>query len=157
LSSATIYRHFSSRDHLIIAAFLDWIRGLPAAREKAGASGLAGVQELLRLTCVALTRSPNFGRAVVRAMAAGDVGVAGCRQEVTAMLTEVIRRDLSAEQVDVEEYLLLLGCMWQGALLSWAHGRLDMAVVQRVLARGAEICLTSARRDPQPLEKNNRR
>jgi AcrR family transcriptional regulator len=41
LSSATIYRHFSSKDHLIAAAQLEWNRTLPAARRKLPAGGTA--------------------------------------------------------------------------------------------------------------------
>ena len=69
LSSATIYRHFSSKDHLIASAHLEWNRALPRRYPGAGSRSAAGrVAALLHQTCVALEASPNLGRAVVFAI-----------------------------------------------------------------------------------------
>jgi AcrR family transcriptional regulator len=141
MSSATLYRHFSSRDQLIIAAFMDWIQELEAAPP--AASGLTRVQQLVQLTCAALTRSPNFGKAVIRALGSTEPGVEQSRREATGIIDGLIRAALADEPVDPDEFLLFMGSMWLGALQSWAQDRFDMATVERLLSETAELLLRS--------------
>jgi AcrR family transcriptional regulator len=143
LSSATIYRYFSSKDQLIAAAHLDFVRRLQAQGGGVVEAGSAAdrVAELLHRTCEALARSPNLGRAFVLALGSTDPGVRVPRLEQDAIVEQMIKAAIAGEPVDADEFVLLLGLAWQGALYSWAHGRFTIDEVDAVLQRSARVLL----------------
>jgi AcrR family transcriptional regulator len=135
LSSATIYRHFSSKDHLIAAAQLEWNRTLPAARRKLPPGGSAAdrVCELIHRTCVSFGRAPNLGKALMLALGSPDPGVRSCRAEADELVILTIRDAIGDDLADPDAVLLPLGLAWQGALFSWAHDRLSIKEVDELL------------------------
>lgn len=152
LSSATIYRYFSSKDHLIAATHLEWNRSIErsdAARDLEG-SGADGVAALLHQACVALSRSPKLGRALVLALGATDSGARACQIEAGRLFGDLVRVALEGLEVDVDEYVDLIGFAFQGALLSWAYGQLTMDEVDRMVQRNARLLLAGALNDPEP-------
>jgi AcrR family transcriptional regulator len=145
LSSATIYRHFSSKDHLIAAAQLELVRSLrlPQA-SKAATSGAERVAELLAETCRSLDRSPKLAKALIRARASSDAGVSECRTEADRLINDLIREAVAGESIDVEEFVTLLGLAWEGALYSWTNGMLEMKEVGHLLQRTAKLLIAGA-------------
>jgi AcrR family transcriptional regulator len=141
LSSATIYRHFSSKDHLIAAAQLEWNRTLPAARRKLPAGGTAAdrVAELIHRTCVSFGRAPNLGKALMLALGSPDPGVRSCRVEADQLVIDTIRDAIGDDLPDPDLVLLPLGLAWQGALFSWAHDRLSIKEVDELLQRTVRL------------------
>jgi AcrR family transcriptional regulator len=135
LSSATIYRHFSSKDHLIAAAQLEWNKTLPAARRKLRAGGSAAdrVTELIHRTCVSFGRAPNLGKALMLALGSPDPGVRACRAESDRLVIDTIRDAIGDDLADPDLVMLPLGLAWQGALFSWAHDRLSIKEVDELL------------------------
>lgn len=146
LSSATIYRYFSSKDQLIAAAHLDWIRKLRADFDAVDAADTASgrVAELLHRTCRALARSPNLGQALVLALGSTDPGVRELRVEQDAIVNGMLKTAIAGEPVDADEFVVLLGLAWQGALYAWAHGQLTIDEVDRLLQRTAGLLLAGA-------------
>ncbi len=147
MSSATIYRLFSSKDHLIAAAHLDWVRSLDKSLKSdpvdgVGAEAVAG---LLHRSCTAIERSGGFGTAMIRAMASRDPNVHACQREVKEITVGMIR-DLAAEETDApDEYAELLGYAWRGALDSWAYGNLEITRLDDVLQRLARQLMAGMR------------
>ena len=142
LSSATIYRHFSSKDHLIASAHLEWNRALPRRYPGAGSRTAAGrVAALLHQTCAALESSPNLGRAVVFAIGASDPGAQACRAEAIEVLLGYLREAIADEIPRPERLLEPLSLAWGGALYAWAHGQLSLEEVDRRLQRTARLLL----------------
>jgi len=142
LSSATIYRHFSSKDHLIASAHLEWNRTLPRRYPGAGSRTAAGrVAALLHQTCMALESSPNLGRAVVFAIGASDPGARACRAEAIEVLLGYLREAIADEIPRPEQLLEPLSLAWGGALYAWAHGQLSLDEVDRRLQRTARLLL----------------
>jgi AcrR family transcriptional regulator len=141
LSSATIYRHFSSKDHLIAAAQLEWNRTLPAARRKLPAGGTAAdrVCELIHRTCVSFGRAPNLGKALMLALGSPDPGVRSCRAEADQLVISTIRDAIGDDLPDPDLVLVPLGLAWQGALFSWAHDRLTIKEVDELLQRSVRL------------------
>jgi AcrR family transcriptional regulator len=141
LSSATIYRHFSSKDHLIAAAQLEWNRTLPAARRRLPPGGSAAdrVAALLHRTCLAFGRAPNLGKALMLALGSPDPGVRACRAEADQLVTATIRDAIGDGLPDPDVVLLPLGLAWQGALFSWAHDQLTIDEVDELLQRTVHL------------------
>jgi AcrR family transcriptional regulator len=149
LSSATIYRHFSSKDHLIAAAQLEWVRSLRLSRgPTAATSGADRVADLLAETCRSLDRSPKLAKALIRARASSDVGVSECRSEADQLINDLIREAVAGESIDVEEFVTLLGLAWEGALYSWTNGVLEMGEVDYLLQRTARLLIAGAVSQP---------
>jgi AcrR family transcriptional regulator len=148
MSSATIYRHFSSKDHLLAEVRLEWLRELRDRKRGRlrGASAGDRVADVLRGTVRAFERSPRLGQAVILASQAADPGVRSTLEESYRVTNDVLREAVAGEPIDVDEYLLLLGLAWNGALVSWAQGRLPLAEVDRLLQRAARVLLDGARR-----------
>jgi len=149
LSSATIYRYFSSKDHLIAATHLEWNRSIErsdAARDLEG-SGADGVAALLHQACLALSRSPKLGRALVLALGATDPGARACQVEAGRLFGGLVRAALEGLEVDADEYIELIGFAYQGALLSWAYGQLTMDEVDHMVQRNARLLLAGVLND----------
>jgi AcrR family transcriptional regulator len=141
LSSATIYRHFSSKDHLIAAAQLEWNRTLPAIRRTLPAGGTAAdrVAALIHRTCASFGRAPNLGKALMLALGSPDPGVRSCRAEADQLVIATIREAIGDDLPDPDLVLVPLGLAWQGALYSWAHDRLTIKEVDEFLQRTVRL------------------
>ena len=73
VSLATIYRYFSSKDHLLAAAMTGWMAKLQSRVAQSPPRGDDAVEQLidvLRRGCRAMERQPKLTRALVRAMGA---------------------------------------------------------------------------------------
>ena len=141
LSSATIYRHFTCKDHLIAAAQLEWNRTLPAASRCLAPGGTAAdrVSELMHRTCVAFGRAPNLGKALMLALGSPDPGVRACRAEADQLVIATIRDAIGDDLPDPDLVLLPLGLAWEGALYSWAHDRMAIEEVDELLQRTVRL------------------
>ena len=146
LSTATIYRHFSSKDHLIAAAQLEWNRTLPAARRRLPPGGTAAdrVAALLHRTCVAFGRAPKLGKALMLALGSADPGVRACRAEADELVNSTLRDAIGDDLPDPDLVLVPLGLAWQGALFSWAHDQLTIDEVDELLQRTVHLLFAGA-------------
>jgi AcrR family transcriptional regulator len=146
LSTATIYRHFSSKDHLIAAAQLEWTRSLPDTRRRLPAGGTAAdrVVELVHRTCTAFGRSPNLGKALMLTLGSPDPGVRECLAEADELVLRTVREAIGDELPDPEVVLGPLGIAWHGALLAWAHDHMALEEVDALLQRTIRLLFAGA-------------
>jgi AcrR family transcriptional regulator len=153
MSSATIYRHFSSKDQLLAEVRLEWIGELQArtasraSRASAAATAADRVAAILHASVRAFARSPRLGRAVIIASGSADPGVKATLATSGERTNEILREAVAGEPIDVEEYVLLVGIAWHGALVSWAQGRMGLDQVDRLVQRAARLLLAGARGD----------
>ncbi|WP_406283731.1 TetR/AcrR family transcriptional regulator [Embleya sp. NBC_00896] len=146
LSSATIYRHFSSKDHLLAATHLEWI----AALERSGAARPGGVDAaervcaILHNTCRTMARHPRLTAALIHALGSSDPGVGDCHREINRIMNDMFRTAMADEIPGSEEFVRLLGVAWEGALFSWAFGRMTMDEVEHTVTRAARLLLLGA-------------
>jgi AcrR family transcriptional regulator len=143
LSSATIYRLFSSKDHLIAVAHLEWIKEWIANLDTRPvvARGADAVAEIIHRTCVALARSDGIGAATIRALASSDPNVHLVQERAKELSNTIIRQMVADQLADPDEYVELLGFAWRGGLDSWASGRAAMNHVDHRLQRLARLLL----------------
>jgi AcrR family transcriptional regulator len=146
LSSATIYRHFSSKDHLLAATHQDWIESLersPAAKPR-GADAAERVGAILGDTCKAMGRNPRLAEALIHALGSSDPGVKDCHRETNRIMHGMFREAVGDEVADADEFIRLIGVAWEGALFSWAFGRMSMDDVERTVRRSAQLLIAGA-------------
>lgn len=123
----TIYRYFSSKDHLLAAALVTWTEDLErrvARRPPKGSTPAERVGDVLLRATQAMERQPRLTEAVVLAISSPDAGAASCQSEVAGAFARVMDRAMPDDlDEDVRADLArVLNFVWYGALLGWVNG-----------------------------------
>jgi len=140
---ATIYRYFSSKDHLLAAAMTEWtgrLQNRVAQSPPRGDTPADQLVDVLRRACRAMERQPKLSKALVRALSSPDRGVRESGAEVQrqiASMGNTILVDLD-EQVRAD-ILATLGHVWYSTLVAWGHGRRDFDWVMDELERSVRV------------------
>jgi TetR/AcrR family transcriptional regulator, cholesterol catabolism regulator len=141
----TLYKRFSSKEELLAAALARRAEDLERRMDRVPARGKRPETRLAFFFSVAteeLCRSPNFARAVLRAMASGVPEVAGpvaaYQGRMTALVVAAMRGNARLDLVDArrasapdeETYLaLLLLQIWYATLVGWSAGLFELEEV----------------------------
>ena len=143
VSLATIYRYFSSKDHLLAAAMTEWttkLQGRVAQSPPKGDTAADQLVDVLSRACRAMARQPKLSAALVRALSSSDPGVQQSAAEVQRQIESMasgILSDLGPRtQSDI---LAVLGHVWYSALVAWANGRIDFDQVNAELERAVRV------------------
>jgi TetR/AcrR family transcriptional regulator, cholesterol catabolism regulator len=142
----TIYRYFTSKDHLLAAAQVEWVTDLEhrvGQRPPRGATTADRMIEILRRATRAMEREPALTAALVTAMSSPDPGVAECQQQMGLVMgriqanafPEQFDPDIQQRIVDVIEYV------WFSSLLAWANGWVGIGDAGERLASAAHLLL----------------
>lgn len=122
----TIYRYFSSKDHLLAAAFVEWAGALEQRlmqRPPRGQTGADRVVDVLRRATRSVAREPRLFAALVTAMSSSDPGVADCQRgvnDVFARMVTAVIGDIDPKRRD--GIIRTLGQVWFTGLLGWVNG-----------------------------------
>ena len=143
VSLATIYRYFSSKDHLLAAAMTEWttkLQGRVAQSPPKGDTPADQLCDVLARACRAMARQPKLSAALVRALSSPDPGVqqsaADVQRQIEAMASDILS-DLGPQtQSDI---LAVLGHVWYSTLVAWANGRTDFDRVTAELDRAVRV------------------
>jgi AcrR family transcriptional regulator len=142
---ATIYRNFSSKDHLLAAAMTEWtgrLRDRVAHSPPRGDTATEQMIDVLNRACGAMQRQPKLSMALVRALSSSDAGVRQSGGEVRASIAsmgEPILADLDPQvRADI---LGVLGHVWYSSLVSWANGRSTFDAVTTELERACRVLI----------------
>lgn len=123
----TIYRYFSSKDHLLAAAMVEWTLDLErrvGQRPPKGDTTTERVSDVLRRATRAMEKEPKLSEAVVTALLSPDRGAAACQEDVSASMTRIMSLALG-DDFDPEFKLQAtrtLGHVWFSALIGWVNG-----------------------------------
>lgn len=125
----TLYRYFSSKDHLLVSCLGQWTREFQqrvAARPAAGGSAADRVVDVLKRAATALERSPSLMAAFVTALtsisADDPVGLAEV-SEVYEQLNDFITTAMEdGEQIHREAVIRVVGMVWLAALIARVRG-----------------------------------
>jgi AcrR family transcriptional regulator len=144
----TIYRYFSSKDALLAAAMVQWMRQLEdrvVARPTSGERTADRVMDVLNRAVRAIEREPQLTRAVVTALTAGDPAGAEASHGMTETLARIMRPAFPADVEPTVEASVakILGHVWFSTLVGWANGMGDTAWVSSELTEAAHL-LTAA-------------
>lgn len=143
----TLYRHFRSKEDLLLAALAQEVAALEArmaGRRAEGATPLERVTAFFRIATRAFCRRPNLARAVLRAVASGDPEltekVARFHDNMSAMIIAALRGGAPAGGED-EAVADALQDLWFAALVGWAGGLHGQVVVVDKVAGAARLLL----------------
>jgi len=141
----TIYRYFTSKDHLLAAAMVDWVTDLEASvagRSSRNGRGADAVVDVIRRTTGQMERDPRLASAMVHAASAPEPSVVECSNESTAS----IQRALAAAMADVEperreRIARVLAHVWNSTVLRWANGAVPVGQIGNDLEDAARLLL----------------
>ena len=141
----TIYRYFSSKDHLLAASMVDWSKELEArVTEQPPAEGSAAdrVVAVIRGVTSGMEQQPKLAAAVVNAVTASDPAVVECQREMTTTIMRVLAApiaDLPDEERD--GVVRVLAHVWNSTNLRWVNGWLTVGQVGDDLEQAARLLL----------------
>src|SRR5690606_18849895 len=123
----TIYRYFSSKDHLLAAALVEWTRDLErrvTLRPPKGDTTADRVVDILRRAMRAMEREPKLTSALVTALSSNDPEVVACQREVDEVMG-AIQAQAFPDEFDPElerRIARALGHVWFSSLVGWVNG-----------------------------------
>lgn len=142
----TVYRYFSSKDHLLSAALLEWARNLEAnVKARLTTTGDEPVERLvtvIRRITRASEREPALFAALVTAITAPDPAVSECQAQVQHIVSAAL--SLPLDDVDPEiraGTVRVLTHVWNASLLGWVNGWTAMGQVADELEFAARFLL----------------
>jgi len=142
----TIYRYFSSKDHLLAAALVEWARDLErraTTRPPRGDTTADRVVDLLGRAVRAMEREPKLSAAVVAALTSNDAQVSDCQREV-GIVMDRIQGMAFPDDFDPEterRIIRALGHVWFASLLGWVNGWKGMSETGDELDSAAHLML----------------
>lgn len=143
---ATIYRNFSSKDHLLAAAMTEWtgrLRDRVANRPPRGDTATEQMIDVLSRACGSMRRQPKLSMALVRALSSSDVGVRDSGSEVRRSIASMGDGILAHLEPEVRaDILAVLGHVWYSSLVGWANGRSSFDVVVSELERACRVLIS---------------
>lgn len=125
----TLYRYFSSKDQLLVAALGQWAHELQqrlGTRPPRGEAPADRVTDVLRRATRALEKEPRLTAALVTALSnlrADDPKALAYAREVYGTLAELITDAMDGEEVPERDAAIqVLGQVWFATLVWWVRG-----------------------------------
>lgn len=144
----TIYRYFSSKDHVLAAAQVEWSREIQerlAQRPAKGDTPADRVADVVRRATRAMERQPRLAAALVTAISSSDPAVRECQEEVSGVMAAVLRSGMDGVDPETRDGVVrVLGHVWFSALLNWVNGWCDVRQVGDDLEHAARLLLRGA-------------
>ncbi len=126
VAMGTVYRYFTSKDHLLAAALVFWVEQLAsriAERPPRGATPAERVVEVLDRALRAMARQPQLGAAVFTSLSSPDPAAVECQLQITALLDSIVVAAIGAPApADVINRSRMIGHVWYSAMVGWVNG-----------------------------------
>jgi len=147
----TVYRYFSSKDHLIAAALVEWAGPLgERSRRHPLPPGPPDVRlaAVLRQALRAYQRQPAFARLLVFVANSTDPFASDCYRQMGPVVFGALGRSISDVEADTRDrVLVVIGAVWYHCLVEWTGGRMSIAEVNDTLSSTCTLLLGDRRGD----------
>jgi AcrR family transcriptional regulator len=154
VAMGTVYRYFTSKDHLLAATLVHWVEQLAVRIEQHPPHSdqpADRVLEVLDRALRAMGRQPRLVAAVFTSLSSPDPAAVGCQQQITLLMEGIIARAMGEPAVpDMSERARMIGHVWYSALVGWINGWSTMARVYDELAVSVRLLLPAAVARVQP-------
>lgn len=146
----TLYRYFSSKDHLLAHTWADWSHEIEAhlsSRPLRGTSRVDRIVDFIRRATRALEREPKLASALVKSLLVSDPRAEEPRAEIGAVMAHVVDDELremeAADRIGIRD---ILGQVWFANLLLWVNDRMPAERVYENMTTACRLLL--AHREP---------
>jgi AcrR family transcriptional regulator len=139
----TIYRYFSSKDHVFGAALVEWARDLDRRTTRRPASDGSPADQLVAVLHQALRayqREPTFARLLILVANSSDPYAGECYRQMGPVVFAALGRAIEgfdAPADTAERVLNLIGAVWYHGLVEWVNGRMTIDDVANALDSAA--------------------
>jgi AcrR family transcriptional regulator len=146
VAMGTIYRYFSSKDELLAASLVTWIKILRnriSQRTPRGNTPAERLADTLVTATKVSDRAMPLMKALITAMSSTDPAVIVHRTEVNRLMSEIIAsgmRDVPPE-VDVEGVCRVINHVWSSSINHWVSGMTPNGSVGDELRNAAYLLL----------------
>jgi AcrR family transcriptional regulator len=142
----TLYRHYTSKDQLLLAVQLDQTETLRRRLEQRppqGGTAAERVADVLGRACRGLERDPLVTGAMVRAMFAPEPDVIDVKRSVQEQLHGIIASAMGTTngEESLDAVVDVLGHVWFSAIAFWVNGLTDGTAMSDRLATAARLLL----------------
>jgi AcrR family transcriptional regulator len=141
----TVYRYFSSKDHLLAAALVQWASALD---ERTGRRPLPDGDAAARLSAVlhqalrAYSRQPTFARLLVLVANSSDPYARACYADMRPVVFPALERAIDTVEPDTRSRILaVIGAVWYHCLVEWVNARMTIDDVTALLDSTTELLL----------------
>ncbi len=145
VAMGTVYRYFTSKDHLLAAALVHWVEQLDARLAQVPARGDTAadrVIDVLDRALRAMGRQPRLVEAVFSSLSSSDPSTIDCQNQISDLMDGIIRRAMGEpEPEDFADRSRLLGHVWYSSIVGWVNGRTDLARVHGEVAIAVRLLL----------------
>jgi AcrR family transcriptional regulator len=145
VAMGTVYRYFTSKDHLLAAALVHWVEQLDARLAQVPARGETAadrVIDVLDRALRAMGRQPRLVEAVFSSLSSSDPSTIDCQNQISDLMDGIIRRAMGdPEPDDFADRSRLLGHVWYSSIVGWVNGRTDLSRVHGEVAIAVRLLL----------------
>lgn len=160
VAMGTVYRYFTSKDHLLAACLVHWIEMLDDRLGQQPARGTLAAERVLDVldrALRAMARQPKLVAAVFMSLSSPDPGAVSCQQQITELMEGIITRAIGEPRPpDPAERARIIGHVWYSALVGWINGWSTMGRVFDELSVAVGLLLP-AKATGEPTEGGGRR
>jgi TetR/AcrR family transcriptional regulator, cholesterol catabolism regulator len=130
VAMGTVYRYFSSKDHLLAATLVHWVEQLDQRLAQVPARGTTAAERVLDVLDRALRsmgRQPRLVAAVFASLASADPMAIQCQQQMGLLMEGIISRAIGEPHLsDLEDRSRVIGHVWYSSLVGWVNGWSDL-------------------------------
>ncbi|HEX5096918.1 MAG TPA: TetR family transcriptional regulator [Acidimicrobiia bacterium] len=141
----TLYRHYSSKDQLLVAAMAQQAATLRERMDQRPARGTTAaerVADVLARASRALERQPRVTQAMLAAMSSPDTAAIPVKDDINATMRAIIANAVGETPVaQLDDVIAVLGAVWFAELTFWSTGLRNGTSMADNLARAASLLL----------------
>jgi AcrR family transcriptional regulator len=141
----TLYRHYASKDQLLLAAMAQQaatLRERLVQRPPSGETPAVRLSDVLIRASRALERQPQVTRAMVTAMSSHGADTVAVKHEIDSTMRAIIGDAVDGTTVrHLDDIMRVLGSVWFAELTYWCAGLSETSPMGENLARAASLLL----------------
>lgn len=142
----TLYRYFSSKEHLLVAAMGEQVMGLRhrlAEKPPVGEDAADRVIDVLRRANRALQRQPSVTAAMVKALITSDGAIDELMEPISEHMTEIVVSAMGHASPDSHDRDVaeVIQHVWLASLLWWVAGHAEARRVEEMVRTAADLLM----------------
>jgi AcrR family transcriptional regulator len=145
VAMGTVYRYFTSKDHLLAATLVFWVEQLQdhlRQQPALGESPAARVLEVLDRALRAMNRQPTLVAAVFLSLSSPDPEAVQCQMKIAELMDAIVFEAIGTPApIDTPERSRMIGHIWYSSLVGWVNGWSSVDHVHNELRIAAELLL----------------
>jgi AcrR family transcriptional regulator len=147
VAMGTVYRYFTSKDHILAAAMVYWTEVLYDQLNEhppRGATPSDRVLDVLDRALRALNGLPKLGNALFMSINSADPAGMDAQKRVTKILDDIVLRAIGDNPpADEENRSRMIGHVWYSAMIGWVNGWSPIERVYKELEIAVDLLLPS--------------